>query len=264
MRCRMLLLLWILLVSRAIFAQDSEIESLVQKIEERMERYVDYDSFSAAVVSTSREMDKKWNPKKVVVVEKQIIQQGEKRREVILKATEFKKGVEKDVTAEHREYERKRMEKAEKRRREREGKKKQDGDGEGSFSLSMDELFPFAPEKQEKFFFHQFADTVIDGRAVICLETRAKEQSEKLYEGNYYVDRETYDVLMVDVSPSKNPKFVKEMHLKMWFDVLDENYYVIKAYWMRVYAGIFIKKIRMEVEETYKNYRIDVKETGEG
>jgi len=251
-----------------LFAQDSGLDSLLQKIEERTESYVDYDSFSALVVSTSREMDKEWNPNEVVVVEKKIIQQREKRREVILKVTEFKKGIEKDVTAEHREQERKRMEKAEKRRLEREEKKGRGDAGGGgggkSFSISTQEMFPFDPEKRDQFFFRQLGDTAIDGRAVICLETRAKEKSKEFYEGKYYVDRERCDVLMVDLRPSKNPKYVKEMHMKMWFDVLDENYYVIKAYWMRVYAGIFIKKIRMEVEETYEDYRIDVKEMSEG
>jgi hypothetical protein len=263
MRCRTLLFVGMFFAIQSLSAQDAGLDSLLRKIEQRMENYVDYDSFSAMVVSTSREMDKEWNPKEVVVVEKKVIQQREKRREVILKATEFKKGVEKDVTAEYREQERKRMEKAEKRRREREKEGGNGGEG-GSLSLSSDETFPFAPEERKNFFFNQLSDTVIDGRAVICLETRAKEKSEKLYEGKYYVDRERYDVLMVDLRPSKNPKYVKEMRMKMWFDVLPENHQVLTAFWMRVYAGIFIKKIRMEVEETYKDYRIDVKETREG
>lgn len=251
MKVRMVLLLGCLFVHPSLWAQDSAMDAIIQKIETRMAGYEDYDAFTVSVVSSQKTMDGAWNPKKVVVVDKTITQQGEVRREDILRATQTEKGTTRDITEKYREEQRKREEK---KNKETEGDDGKNGE-RGRVSLGEDEMFPFGPNERSQYTFDQLPDTVVSGRLVYVLQTRAKEKSKELYEGNYYVDQETYDVLMVDLRPSKNPKFVRQMRMKMWFGLLSDHY-VVERTWMRIYAGFLLKKIRMEVEETYTDYRI--------
>ena len=83
-------------------------DAIIQKIETRMVGYEDYDAFTVSVVSSQKTMDGAWNPKKIVVVEKTLNQQGEERREDILRATQTEKGTTRDVTEKYREEQKKR------------------------------------------------------------------------------------------------------------------------------------------------------------
>ena len=242
-----------LFVVSGIFAQNSDLQMLLDRIEERKNEYVQYDSYTSMAHSVSKKMNRKWTPKETTIVEKRITQEKGKRLEEILKATEIRKNKEKDVTEELRKDEAKRRKKQEKRI-EKEGENN-DGGG-GSFSLGLDAIDPFAKEKRDLFEFSQGSDSLIGDRPVLCIQTTATQPSDTLYQGCYFVDKETMDILLMDIHPSKNPKAVKELHLKMWFNVLPGNYYVITDYWMKVYASIVIKGIRFLVEEQYSDYHI--------
>ena len=241
----------VVLAARLV-AQDQAGGALLDGIDARTEQYADYDSFSASVVFTMQEMNKRWKPEKIVTVQKRIQQDGEERREVILYATEASRGSEKDVTEEYRDEERKRQERAAKRRKRKE---EDGGDGSG-FSLSLEDVFPFSAENRDLFTFRQLADTLASGCGVFRIHVEAREPSDKLFNGEYWIDRETLDVVMIDVVPSKNPRFVKALRMKMWFDVRPGDYFVMTKYWMHVDAGFLFKKVRMEVEEVYTDYRI--------
>jgi len=244
-----------LFIGSGIFAQNSDFQHLLDRIEERKDAYVQYDSFTSMAHSVSKKMTRKWTPKETTIVEKKIIQEKGKRLEEILKATEISKGKEKDVTEKLQKDEINRRKKQEERI-EKEGENSDEGGG--SFSLGLDSINPFSKEKRDLFEFSALSDSLIGERPVFCIHTTVKQPSDSLYQGRYFVDQETMDILLMDIHPSKNPKAVKELHLKMWFDVLPGNYYVITDYWMKVYASIVIKGFRFLVEEQYSDYQIGI------
>ena len=129
-----------------LLAQNMEISALLDSIESRKDRYIEYESYTAMAHATQNQMDKQWQPKKTVIVEKKIIYKDGKRFEDIMKAREIKKGREKDVTEEKRKEEMKRrhkMEKEEQKRRKEEEQGEEDGHEHGSFALALQDIFPF-------------------------------------------------------------------------------------------------------------------------
>ncbi len=114
----------------------------------------------------------------------------------------------------------------------------------------------FSEEKRINYNFIKLEDSYIDGKPVYVIESKAKIRNAKLWEGKYYIDKDSFDVLKVNIKPSKNPKFVKELEMEMSFQVLSQGYFVLKKSRMKINGGIFIKHIRMTVEEEYSNYEI--------
>lgn len=225
-----------------------QLDSLLAQIDRRSRSYVDYKNISMAVLSISRTMDKAWQPEKIVRIEKKIYTTEGHSRQEILRATEIKDGVEKDITqstaAEAAHVE----EKAE-------ADSKHSGRREKKFEL--EELLPFAVEKRPFYRFELLADTTVANRRLLRISAKAIDKDEERFEGFYYIDPQTRDVRMIDIQPAKNPKFVKEMHMRMSFDVLPVDRLILTRTWMRVYAGVLVKKIRLEVEETYSDHRFE-------
>jgi hypothetical protein len=246
-------LLWSAAVA-VVSAQQADIDSLLDKVEARLSSYKEYESFAVSARTNEQMMDSDWKPKKTVLVEKKITKSKKEQTTEILKATSTEKGGTEDVTGEYR--------KKEEERREKEKKKKmsdredEEDDQHGSLSLGEDDLFPFKKAGRARFQFTRLADSTVLDKPVLVIQTEARKKSKDVYEGKYYVDPETYDILLVELSPSKNPRFVKELQMKMRFEILPGNYQVVKSYWMRLFVDAWIKKIRMELEEKYENYNI--------
>jgi hypothetical protein len=242
--------------------QQADVAALIRKIEVRIKSYPEYKNYSATAVSKSWEMDSQWRPQKQVTVTKRIVQRKDSVDETILRAVETAKGVEKDVTEKMKESARKQKEKQRVKEKDaRKGKdkgeeKEKDGGRGGSFSMSNDQMNPFSEKKRDLFTFTQLADTVMNGKTFLCIRADAKVAQHETYEGRYYVDPQTSDVLMMDVRPSKNPKFVKHMRLKMEFEVMPAGYYVFKRFWMSAEAAFLVKKFRMEFEESHSDVEV--------
>jgi hypothetical protein len=249
-------------------AQPTDLAELIQKIDARSKSYPDPSAYTATAVSKQWEMDSKWRPEKEVVVTKRIVQQKDSLDETILRAVEIVKGNEKDVTEKTKEAARKLKERQRKKEQgqgggkdkgdgkdKSEGKDKGGGSG-GSFSMSNDQLYPFGEKKRDLYNFTPLADTVMNGKTLMCIQAEAKTDNPETYEGRFYIDPRTYDVLMMDERPSKNPKFVKRMHLKMEFEVAPGNFYIFKRFWMLVDASFLVKKIRMEFEEAHSDVTV--------
>lgn len=240
-------------VMLAVFAypcySQIQLDSLLAQVDQRSRGYADYDNFSMAVLSISRFMDNAWRTEKTVTTEKIIrTRQGRSRQEII-RATEFKDGVEKDITQTAAAEAAKAEEKS--------AEKDKDSQRSGEKKFELEELLPFAVDKRPFYRFELLADTTMENRRLLRIRAKTIDPDEDRFEGLYYVDPKTLDVRMIDIQPSKNPKFVKSLHMRMSFDVLPGNRLILTRTWMRVYAGILIKKIRLEVEETYSNYRFE-------
>ncbi|HHS12396.1 MAG TPA: hypothetical protein ENN03_01355 [bacterium] len=234
----------ILLITGSVHA-DMPIDTLIIRVQERREIYQIYDSFSVRVISQGTDMDRKWEPKEITRVEKKIVYRGT-RHEEIMRAVRINKGEEIDVTESFREEEAKRRTEAGPDDRRR------------GFSVSMngEEILPFSEKHRPLYVFGRLPDTLLNGRPVRRIEARSTVESDTLMHGTFAVDKETFDIVRAELTPSKTPGVVKEMRFVMDFRVLPGNYFVLERFWMRFYVNAIIKKVRMIIEENYADYRI--------
>jgi hypothetical protein len=219
-------------------AQSEDLDQLLDKVHQRMSSHPDSLFFTSEVQQTTYFMDKKWQPKKTIIIEKIRHRNGLQIDEEIKQAIEIENGKEVDITNKQRE------------------EAKQNAENKGNkMSVSGDKIFPFSPEARKNYQFKMHADSVWNNKPVHVIYAEGQKVSSDFYRGNYYIDSESFDVLGVDVRPAKNPKFVKNFHMRMSFTVVPEGFYVLEKYWMKVYANILIKKIRMIFEEENTSYQ---------
>ena len=236
-------------------AQVTELLLLVERASKQLDSHPKYDNWKASVTSITSKVDKNWKPQKVTTVKKIIKVFNKERTEEIIQALETEKGKTKDITEKYIKKAKKQKEKEKKKERERKIKGKKEKN-RGSLELTWEEIFPFNEEKRINYDFLKLEDSYIDERPVYVLESRAKIKDEKLYEGKYYICKDRFDVLKIILKPSKKPKYVKEFEIEMSFEVLPQGYFVLRKSKARINGGIFIKRIRMTIEEEYSNYEI--------
>lgn len=236
-------------------AQDTE--ALVQQVSEKMASYPDFKSWRALLISKTTKMSGRWQPKESLHIKKEVRVVDEERTEKILEALVAKKGKIKDETQKYIKKARKEKEKAErKQRKQKEKGEKEKAQDRRNFSMSFEDLFPFDEESGKNYSFSQMEDVELEGKTLHVLVSQAKEKGEKYWEGKYYIDPESLTILHIDLKPSKNPKYVKELRLQMEFAENHQGYYIFKKVKMKINAGIIIKRIRMLVEEEYTDFEV--------
>lgn len=241
-----------------IFAQipgAQDIHPFLDKVAEKIKSYPEYKNWKASAALTITKMDKNWRPESVTVVTKNVKVTNGKREEEILKAVETKKGKTKDVTLKYAEEAGENREKEKNRRAEEENEKNKDDESRGG-SLSLDSLLPFSEKKRDQFDFRLSEGAALNGKPAVVLDFVAKVKDEKNWEGRFYFDPATYDLLQLEVKPSANPRMVKELEVGMTFDILQGRYLVLKSSHVKINGGIFIKHIRQVVEEEYSGFEV--------
>jgi len=193
-------------------------------------------------VGTVLEMNSDWKPGTVTRIEKRITLHDSSRMESIIKAVRTgKDGKEKDITEEVIRNDEK--EKKDKSRKSR------------SMSLDDKELFVFMKEMRSQYDFSWLSDSLLDGKPVKRLAAVPKTRDVKRFFMTYAVHPDSMTVLSVDMTPSKNPKMVKQMTMQMHFFLDSRGHYFMKRFWMRVYVNLLIKKIRSEISEDYSDFQ---------
>jgi hypothetical protein len=209
------------------------------------------NNWQARVLSTILEMDKNWQPKKKIIVEKLTSVENEKKTEKILSATEHEGDKTRNVTAQYQ------AEAAKFREShgsgEEEGGKRKGGRHRG-LNLSHDEMFPFSEEKRKGYDFELNDGTLIDGQRIYALETRPKQKSSEFYEGTYSIHPETFDILRAKLRPAEMPGPLKLLEIDIGFERLPGGHLAVRTAKARVHVGLIIKNIRMETEEVYSEY----------
>ncbi|MBN2030969.1 hypothetical protein JW824_12085 [bacterium] len=229
--------------------QSQELDSLFNQINNKIKTYATDINYSCNVISKEFEMDKNWQVKKIKVIEKVVTQKDSVRNEEIIKATEFEKDKEKDITEDVRKEQAEQL-------KEQEEQQSDAGENEenGRMSLSLESVFPFADSTRDQYHFTLMADTVIDGKSYFQIEAIAKEESREQIEGIYRIQADTYTITYMDLHFSKNPRFVKDLRMKFWFNEFDENRWLPIKIWTHIHIGILIKNIRREYEENHSDY----------
>jgi hypothetical protein len=200
-------------------------------------------------------MDKNWKPKKETVVQKTVLMKNKTQQEKIQSAVEIKKGKSKDVTQKYINQAYKDMQKA-----AREKKKAKDKDGEEGrrerMDLSLDEMFPFSEKNRGNYDFALLEETVLEEIPVYVLDAKAKQRTKDFFDGIFYVNKETWNILRAELQLAKNPGPLKVMEMGMDFQVLPEGYFALRKISVRIHVGLVVKNIRREVVDEYSDYQI--------
>ena len=220
---------------------------LLKKITNRLNSYPSLD-WTYTVTTKTCEMDKEWQPKKTSIIAAHVRDADGRVSGEVIKAEEIEDGVTIDITAKIADRIKEQIESANKQRAE-------EGDQEGSDD-SIEALLPFNDKKRDRYKFKQLDDAAIDGKPVFTIEANAKEKDEQLFEGKFYIAKSTYDILKARISPSKNPKFVKEMEMDIDFEVLPEGKFFRRKSRTRVSGGILFKRFRVIAEEEYSDVKV--------
>ena len=232
--------------------QEESLTSLIEKISARMESYPELENWKASLLTTNIEVDKKGNPKKLIKIKMLVTVRGDERTEDILEVLRTRKGKTNDITEDYRRKVEQQKAKMEKRKAKQAEKEK----GNSRFEISLEELLPFSMEKRNKYSFELIEETEYNDIPVYILKSKAKSPGEKYWEGQYLIHKETYDLLRIEVSPSENPKYVKEFDIKMDFAVLPDGYFVVKHVKTWINAGMFLKRIRVISKQEYSDYEV--------
>ena len=230
------------------------LDSLIQKINTRMESHTKNESFICSILSKEMRMDKHWEPEKIKIIEKKMIKNGEDITIQVSRAVEIKDGEEKDIT----EDVRKEVENSQETVEEKDHDKDKE-EGKRTVSLSSDELNPFSNENKSLYTFILLPDTLNFHR----IQTTAKEPDDKRFEGIYRINQTTGSIEQMDLHPSKNPRFVKSFNFTLKFSEINETRWVLTYSRVRVYVSLLIKKIRIVTEDAYSDFVFSEEEAGQ-
>jgi hypothetical protein len=231
---------------------DSGMDAFLDDLSARVSDYSDLKNWRAAVRSSVTEMDKNWKPEKTTVVRKITTVTESRSREEILEVLETEKGTTKDITKTYIQEVEERRRKAEERRRDSARDRERSG---GRRDMSVADLAPFSRENRIKYSFSFLPDAEVSGRPARVLSAEARAKDSEVFEGRYYIDRETLDVLRVELRPSKNPRFVKHLEMDIRFQP-GIGSLALKASQMKIHAGFLLKTMRLVVEEEYTDFEI--------
>jgi hypothetical protein len=227
--------------------------ALVEGISRRIASYPELGSWQARALSTTSRMTADWKPKSMVRSEKIVSVERGLWSEEILNATETEDGRTRDVTAKLRAEARERAEK-QRRSTENERNDEQRRRGRRSLDIARDEALPFGPDKRDGYDFALEGTTELDGTPVIVLRSRSHVRSQEKFEGLYFVDPATHDVVRAELTIAKKPGPLKRMEMEVDFGVLPGGHQVMKKAVMRIHVGLIVKNIRIEAVETYSDH----------
>lgn len=250
---RLFLVFTCLLGSSLAFPAQSDLgDAFLDRLETGCRRLGEPPPKSMIAVQTLKELDGDGQPKSVTTVLKAVAFRDSTRVDSVLQATEKKDGKSLDVTQEWVKKVAKERAEQEKRKRE---KKKHAGQKEASYSMDSDDLFVFRREVRADYRFFWTNDTVIGGRSLKRFTASPHVPAEGRFFADYILSQDSATVLSARLTPGKFPKMVKHMDMFMRFTNDPEGRYFMDDFAVRVYVNLVVKKIRMEITESYKDVR---------
>lgn len=236
------------------------LEAFLDMAAERFKSLVEPRSWTATVVSTRTEMDRKWAPETVTVVRKNVTFADGDREEAILEAVETKNGQSHDVTASVAAESRKNQDRERKRRAENSAK----GGTETRRSdrMSLDEILPFSAKKRPEYVFKPVDGAALDGAPAVVLDVEAKVKDDKHWQGRFWFDPASADLRRAEIKPADTPAFVKEIDIAITFDTHPSGPIVLRTIRIKINAGFFLKHVRQVVVEEYSDYKIGARPEG--
>jgi len=225
----------------------TDLNLLLVNVEARLKAGFAYKSWTAASTMTRTEYDRHGEIVKVTFARKNVRVVDGNRDEDIIQATEIADGKTRDTTADFAKESKKNWE------RERQRKAK----GEKGRSMDLDEIMPFAAKRRAFYNYSLQPAEGEGGRKLVALAVKAKEKDTKNWDGTYWIDPATYDIVKAEVRPSDNPTFVRELWAKADLSLEDGKYLFIARTIFKIDAGfLFVKNVRMLVDDAYTDVKI--------
>jgi hypothetical protein len=237
--------------------QRLDLPTLLDKITQRMESHAKNENWTLSVITTITRMDKNWKPEKVTLVDRKAsINHGDLTEEII-SATETEDGAKKDITEKYRKESAERRTREQREQEERKRKGTTDRRRQRlRLDMTEEDFLPFSAKNRPHYEFWLLSEASLDEKSVFVVAAKSRIKEDIYFEGSYYIDQESFDVLRAEVGPAKNPRFVKELEMTIDFQLLPQGYFVLKYTRVRINAGFFLKHVRMVVEEVYSQYEI--------
>lgn len=242
-----------LLGSSAAFTSQSDLgDAFLDRLETGCRKLGEPPPKSMTAVQTLKELDGDGRLKSVTTVLKAVAFRDSARVDSVLKAVENKDGKSFDVT---REWIKKAAKDREEQEKSRRDKKKHAGQKEGSYSMDSEDLFVFRKEVRSDYRFFWAKDTVINGRSHGRFNASPHVPAEGRFFADYVLSPDSVTVQSCRITPVKFPKMVKHMDMSVRFSHDSEGRYFMDDFAMRFQVNLVIKKIRMEITESYKDVR---------
>lgn len=249
---RLFVFLGLALVIQAQTAPELSVDQIVERAYQRLTSYRDFGRWQALVVSSQANVDHHWQPEKVRRVTKWMKFDGGLVDEEILEAIEIEKGRTRDITEKYRQQ---RLERLNRAREEREKAQASGRQPESGLTLGLEDLIPFSDKNRSRYDFRLKGQSEINGHPVYLVEARAREKKDFLFEGLFFISRDSYDLRRVEITPVKAPAFVREFLLEVDLDLWQESL-VMRKVKIKIYGRFLFKSIRRMIEEDYLEYRL--------
>lgn len=275
---------WVITGISALSAQDNDLMSLLDRIAERIDSYPANNNMKFMVVQRTTYMDKKWqiekgaqtiksitkiidnemNDKILEVIEtrdgetRDVTQEFIKNWDKMQKAFENKdvdKGLDKnnDIPQAAKKFVKSELEKVREEMKNAEEEGKEKGKDETGY-----DYWPFTKGNRRKYSYKRLDDSIINGRPVFVIDAEVIKKDKKLYEGEYYIDQETFDVLKFKGKQSKTLFFFLDViDMEIQYEVLPEGNFVIKNSKTRQSVGMLGMNFgRFIIETENSDYEI--------
>lgn len=219
-----------------IEAAEPAMDAFLDRVSSKLDSLDNKRPHTVEVTSIVQEMDGHWRPKKETIIQELVTKRDTVRTVKIIKAIVKEKGKETDVTQKVNKDQKK------------QGKKR-------GIRFGAKDFFPFDRQKRNMYVFQFLPDTTIKNSVVKVLKVKALKPDEDLFNGTYFINAKTAHLVRLNLHPSKNPKMVKEMKLRMNFGINDFGNYIVKDFETITFAQFLLKKYRYKIVEKYKNYK---------
>lgn len=245
------LFLSLALILKAQPVADPPVDLIVDRAYQRLTSYRDFGRWQALVVSSQTNADRHWQPEKVRRVTKWMKFDGGLLEEEILEAIEIEKGRTRDITE---QYRRQRQERLNRIREEREKEKASGRQPAAGLTLSLEDLIPFSDRNRSRYDFRLRGESEISGQRVFLVEARAREKRDFLFEGLFFISRDSYDLRRVEITPVRTPAFVREFLMEVDLDLWQDRL-VMRKVKIKIYGRFLFKSVRRMIDEDYLEYR---------
>lgn len=234
-------------------AQSVAKDSLIQRISRRQQNlYLRIDNWQARVTSTTIWLDRNSESRQTRVVEKRFRIRDLEQYEEILHAEQWKDSGAVDIT-EH-------MIEAQKHfniRSSLENLLFEELRNHGGDTLYASDLFPFSADHRPLYSYTVSDDSVIGNQPVYIVRATINTPDSRYYNGRFYVEKNTCDVLKAVFWPSKNSVFVKKLRGEFSFRIHPRGFYRLERLELLVDVNLaFINLLRRKWVEEYSQYQI--------
>jgi len=237
------LILFILFSIQIAITQDKtplSVEEIVRLAKEGRERQRGYvKDYTCFCVEELRILDKKGKIKHQERVKKRVYTKGDLTHDEVVSI------LKKDELLSEKEIK--------ERQKEIDKEERKKGKEEDSRGIS-----PFEEKGEGKFEINLVREDSLGGRSAYVLSVNPKKKGKELLKGLYWIDKQNFRILKSELSPSKNPKFVKEMNIFIDFVEIEQGIFLPETFRIKGRGGFLFFKSNFEMKRTCQNYELNV------